>query len=204
MVETAGPTFGIDVIKNSIKDLQEALSKFNQATDTKAKMTDTLKVAQYKVDQSQAAIEGQQSINQEVKQRVSHLKDNCKMEERRQQEERELLEGKLASLTELFHMGKDFYVDQSLQDEVSVAKNDMQNLTSKVHQIDSEAERLVGLFEAMEIVAKKHQAEMGLLEIPLETQYRDLEMFEREVKLEEQELIDMKKTERQLLAQLEE
>ncbi|XP_022108265.1 kinesin-II 95 kDa subunit-like isoform X2 [Acanthaster planci] len=167
-------------------------------------MADTLKVAQYKVSQSQAAIESQQSINQELEQRISHLRANKAAEETRQQEEKELLEGKLASLADMFHHGKDFYTDQLLQDEVSSVKNEMQSLTSKVRQTDTEAERLIGLFEALEMVAKKNEDEKGFLGISLETQHQALDLFEQEKKAEEQELVKMKEVERQLLTQLEE
>ncbi|XP_071799108.1 uncharacterized protein [Asterias amurensis] len=223
-----GPGFHFDVIKNSIKDLQQeklrnerklseararrrsleskyeaALSKYNAAQETNQKMTDTLKVTQFKVLQSQAAIECQHNANQEVENRIAHIKTAFKNEEARQLEETEKFKEKLAGLAEMFHNGKDFYLDHSLQAETGMVKADQKDITQKVNQTDSQVEKLQGVFEALEIVARKQDRATELSEIPLELQYLTLAMFEEERKTVEDERAKLREKQECLLTQLE-
>ncbi|XP_070539324.1 synaptonemal complex central element protein 1-like [Ptychodera flava] len=195
----ASPAFRLEVIFDSIQELQQAKAlnekklnevrnnrrcleskldavsaKHAQASDTNNKMMETLKIAQHKVSQTQSQIDSQEEANQIISGRIKTLNEKVKQEEERQKNEINAFETKLAELAARFLNARHYYLPDSLRNKIDEISKKQRQLKEQVKENEEEADKLSEQMQQMKI---DNDSEIEEYEIPPEVQVETYNMF---------------------------
>ena len=116
--------------------LERLRTKYHQVKDVNTKMTETLKVAQYKVMETQNQLRLLEETNIQKRASLSELNAQLKMEKESQHRAREDFEHKLARMAEMLIDAKNAHTDVTLKSELSAV-----TLGTKKHDHKSDQKR---------------------------------------------------------------
>lgn len=136
--------------KNIENVLETVNSKLTQIKNIHTKMTETLKIAQHKVAQTQAHSDSMEKSNgekrqalQSVNQQIKHLQDSRTNEIHKFEEE-------LSKMAKQMVNSKDAYTDKKLLQKIAEKKTEYQQLLQKSHKLEQEKVNMSQRYQELE------------------------------------------------------
>lgn len=197
----SGPTFRVDLLLHSLKEIQQEKNclenklaerrskrrelenlldiennKFSQMKEGHEKMQETMKVAQLKEAQTQSLANRMEESNQEMRESIKELNKKLMIEKERQTENVENFQKELSDIANHLINARSFYEDSSLNQVIGEAEFHKTDIQSKVVNCHQEYLDLQQRLENLSL----HNKPCGYEDIPMEFRKEIWAMFKEE------------------------
>ncbi|XP_053404746.1 uncharacterized protein LOC123553857 [Mercenaria mercenaria] len=118
--------------------LETVNSKLSQVRDIHTKMTETMKIAQHKVAQTQAQSDSMESSNEEKRHTLQSINQQIKDLQDQKTSDMHTFEDELSKMAKQMKNAKDFYTEEKLLEKISESKHVTSQQLQKSNQLDEE------------------------------------------------------------------
>ncbi|XP_072179930.1 uncharacterized protein [Diadema setosum] len=189
-------------MKNKRKVLEKKYEtdvlKFKQTDEKRSKMTETVRIAQHKVTQSQSELDSQQTANNQLQAKIRHIEESIQAKDDAQNKELEAYEEKLSDLVDQFQRARHFYTDESLLSEISLMKQKEQELEQETVNVKVESERVSEAFQELSKTLEQRKEAEEREGFTVATQKEIISMLTAENQESEKALNDLKERKAQI------
>ncbi|XP_078383942.1 uncharacterized protein LOC144666389 isoform X3 [Oculina patagonica] len=183
---SSSPNFRIDVIFNSLRELQQekerlqqhcneekarckslevkleaCQTKYYQNSEKHCKMSETVNAAKQKVLQTQLHASRLKELNNGKSARIAELRRQIDEEMKKEEEELQLFENKLAELTSNFRNARNYYTEENVQKEMEEWSKQADEAKTEVLKEDSTLKELSTKFQQLEMETKTAKDELN-------------------------------------------
>ncbi|XP_020617169.1 myosin-9-like [Orbicella faveolata] len=183
---SSSPTFRVDVIFNSLRELQQekerleqhcheekarcrsleikldaCQTKYYQYSEKNCKMLETVNAAKQKVLQTQLQASRLKELNDGKGARITELRKQIDEEMRKEEEEMQVFQNKLAELTNNFRNARNYYTEENVKKEMEEWSKQAEETKSEVSKEDIALKELSAKFHQLEMETKSAKGELN-------------------------------------------